>query len=172
MNTNTEYNMVLENMEEKHNFAVRPKEREQYCMVTFVYEGKTPTLRYIPLEEMKDCYFPICNSPTCANLKTHHIHPWGMKGCPKHPDRHNICRGKNCLATTDHIFGQHKKCPFSKEKNRYHKDPLPNFIKKHLTTVIPEREYVYHFDKHRFGKNINLVFIQQMDNSKRLVYMN
>ena len=128
-------------------------ENKKYCMVTFMYEGTKPTLRYIPFEEMKDCYFPICYHVGCPNLQKHHIHPWGIKGCPKNALKNNICRGDNCDTSLVHLFGQHKKCEFSK-KDRYHNEKLPIFVGEHTVGVIPENEYVYHFDKDKFNQDL------------------
>jgi hypothetical protein len=132
----------------------------KYCQITFVYSprggmsaseysGNATKLRYIPVEEMNECYFILCRDPNCPNLKTHKIHPWGIKGC-RGCKEWNICDGNGCQTDKEHLFGHHKKCKGSRKARTYNKyNPLP-FLEKYTTETIPKDEKVYHFNYWRF----------------------
>ena len=127
-------------------------------MVTFVYsdeKGIKPTLRYIPIEELNECYFIVCKDEKCPNTARYHIHPTGMPGCPR-PQKGeytgwNVCGGRHCNTDKWHLYGSHKKCQGSHKARGFNKHNIVPFVHKHVTTKIPPNEKVYHFNGWRFN---------------------
>lgn len=120
-------------------------------MFSFVYEYDRPDgikLRYIPVNEVHNCYFKVCTDKLCPLLSTLHLHPLGMKGCSLETEETVICKRKNCPVIKPHVM--HPRCV-----NKRWSDPLPDFIDDHKTKQRPK--FVYHFRAGDFKDGVHKI---------------
>lgn len=137
--------------------------KEECVKVTFTYvevddDGNIvikPLTRYIPVDEMHECYFIVCRDEKCPNLKKYNIHPTGMPGCPRLRGGAytgwNLCSGNGCTTDKPHLYGTHKKCQGSRKARSYNKHSVVPFLRNHVTRQIPANDKVYHFNGWRFN---------------------
>lgn len=122
--------------------ATTDVKKNMFYLVSFSYGLGRQTLRYIPWDEISECYFILCNDPHCKARKYAFLHSKGIRGCSS---GFKPCIDENCKVKKKHI--SHPGCI-----NRRKNEPLPSFIDEHLVDSIPDDEMVYHFTKKSFNK--------------------